>query len=331
VEQVRLVSVGLGWWGGVLADTVTKLPEASLVGCYARSEDTRQAFAAARNCRAFESLDDVLASDGVDGLLVATPHSTHAPIIEQAAEAGKHVFVEKPLTLTVAHGRRAVAAAERGGIVLQVGHHRRRDAPLRRIRALLDAGELGELHHLEGTHSVPKNLQSPAGWRNDPNECPAGSMTGLGVHVIDNFHYLAGPIRRVHAFSKRLHGAAQLDDVTTVNVEFVNGPLGSLGTCFVVPKTIRLGAYGTRAAAWSDDDGTRLYTQQVDQPARQEQAVGAVDALSDQLLEYVRSIQGQARPEIDGPTALAVVAVLEAIVRSTETGEVEDVEAVGWT
>ena len=92
MHQVRLVNVGLGWWGGVLADAVTKMPEASLVGCYARTEDTRQAFAAASNCRAFGSLDAVLASDDLGGLLVATPHSTHAVIIEPAAEAGKHVF-----------------------------------------------------------------------------------------------------------------------------------------------------------------------------------------------------------------------------------------------
>ena len=329
MEPVRLASIGLGWWGGVLADAATKLPEAELTGCFARSEDTREAFAAARNITAFASLDEVLASENVDGLLVATPHSTHRPMIEAAAAAGKHVFVEKPLALTVEDAQAAVDAARAAGIVLQVGHHRRKEAPLRRMRAMVDAGELGEVHHLEGNFSVPKNLQSPTGWRNDPAECPAGSMTGLGVHIVDNFQYLAGRIARVHAFSKRLRGAAQVDDVTTINLEFEGGPLGLLGTCFVVPKIVHTGIYGTDQSAWSEDDGTRLFTQRIDQPTRSEATVEPVDAVAEQVAEFAAAIRGGPQPEVDGATAVGVVAVLEAIVRSVETGQVVDVERTG--
>jgi len=326
VGPVRLASVGLGWWGGVLADAATKLPDAELTGCFARSDDTRQAFAAARNVEAFASLEAALASDTVDGLLVATPHSTHRPIIEAAAAAGKHVFVEKPLALTVEDGRRAVEAAAAAGIVLQVGHHRRKEAPLRRMKQMVDAGDLGEIHVLEGNFSVPKNLQSPKGWRNDPSECPAGSMTGLGVHIVDNFQYLAGPIARVHAFSKQLHGAAQVDDVTTINIEFERGALGSLQTCFVVPKFVHTGVYGTQGSAWSEDDGTRLFAQRMDEPARSEVALEPIDAVAEQIGEFVACIRGGATPEVDGAAALEVVAVLEAVVRSTRSGQVVDVE-----
>jgi predicted dehydrogenase len=326
VEPVRLASIGLGWWGGVLADAATKMPEAELVGCFARSEDTREAFAAARNITAFANLEEALAADNVDGLLVATPHSTHRPIIEAAAAAGKHVFVEKPLALTVEDAQAAVDAAQAAGIVLQVGHHRRKEAPLRRMRAMVDAGELGQIHHLEGNFSVPKNLQSPKGWRNDPDECPAGSMTGCGVHIVDNFQYLAGRVARVHAFSKRLLGQARVDDVTTINLEFESGPLGLLGTCFVVPKIVHTGIYGTEQSAWSEDDGTRLFTQRIDEPTRSEAAIEPIDAVTEQVAEFAAAIRGDGQPEVDGQTAVGVVAVLEAIVRSAETGQVVDVE-----
>lgn len=329
MDPVRLASIGLGWWGSVLADAVTKGPETELTGCFARSEDTREAFAAARNIAAFTSLEQVLASDAVDGLLVATPHSTHRPIIEAAAAAGKHVFVEKPLTLTVEDGQAAVDAAEAAGIVLQVGHHRRKEAPLRRMREMVDAGELGEIHHLEGNFSVPKNLQSPKGWRNDPAECPAGSMTGCGVHIVDNFQYLAGRIARVHAFSKKIHAAAQVDDVTTINLEFESGPLGLLGTCFVVPKIVHTGIYGTESSAWSEDDGTRLFQQRIDEPMRSETSVEPIDAVAEQVAEFAACIRGERKPEVDGATAVGVVAVLEAVVRSVESGQAVDVERAG--
>ena len=124
-EKVRLASVGLGWWAGMLADALNRSGDGEVVNCFARSEDGRKAFAEKYNCRQSASLDELLKDDEVEGVLVATPHSTHTDIICQAASAGKHVFVEKPLTLTVAEGKKAYEATQKAGVTLQIGHHRR--------------------------------------------------------------------------------------------------------------------------------------------------------------------------------------------------------------
>ena len=106
-EKVRLASIGLGWWGNVLADAVKRSGEAEVVSCFARTEATRQAFAEKYGCRAAESVEEILNDSEVDGLLTATPHSNHPELIAQAASAGKHIFVEKPLTLNVAEAKKS--------------------------------------------------------------------------------------------------------------------------------------------------------------------------------------------------------------------------------
>lgn len=327
MEPVRVASVGLGWWGNVLADKA-RAAGLDLVSGFARSEVARGQFGERHGCRTAASLDDLLADDEVEALLVATPHSTHADIIAAAASAAKHVLVEKPLTLTVAEARRAVAVAEDAGIVLQVGHNRRRQPATRRIKELVDSGELGVVHHVEANLSNPKGLNPRTGWRGDPAESPAGGMTGLGVHMADNLIYLVGRPTRLAAFSRQVLGAGTLDDVTTVTLEFDSGPLGFIGTAMVIPDVARTAAFGTEAAAWNEVDGEKFYLQRVGDKDRAEQRVETLDTVRDQLEEFASCVRGEATPEVGGREALEVVAVLEGIVESVRGGCVIDLDEI---
>jgi predicted dehydrogenase len=256
-NKAGLAYIGLGNWGNRLAAAAERGGGSRCVRCFARTEETRRAFAETFGALPAAGLDEIWRDESVEGVVISTPHSTHAEMIRQAASAGKHIFVEKPLTLTVSEGKRAIAAAEGAGVVLQIGHHRRRLGATRRIREMIDAGELGTLIQLEA-HVFNANRQKPAsGWQNDPEEWPVGGMTGRGVHMVDNFHYLAGPVSRVTAFSKQLLGTTRLDDITAIGLEFERGPLGYIGVSQVLPLSIRTAVFGTEAAAWSDADGKK--------------------------------------------------------------------------
>ncbi len=327
-DKARLASIGLGWWGGVLADAVNRGGAGEVVSGFARSEDARKAFSEKYGCRTAGSLDEVWKDPEVEGVVVATPHSTHLDMISEAASAGKHVFVEKPLTLTVAEARKAVEATSKAGVTLQVGHHRRRFGANRKIKAMIESGELGVLHQLEANLSLPMGFEPKQGWRNDAEECPAGSMTGLGVHMIDNLQYLAGPARRVCAFSKKLLGRTNLDDATSIIIEYESGPLGSIGTSFVVPKICDTAAFGTKMRAYSVEEGGRLRVAKVGEETLSEVEVEGGDALADEMEEFCRCVRGEAAPETGGAEGLEVVAVLESVVESAKTGRVVEVAAV---
>ncbi len=327
-DKVRLASIGLGWWAGVLADALNRSGSGEVVAGFARSEDARKAFAEKYGCRAAASLDDIWKDPEVDGVLIATPHSTHLDIISQAASAGKHVFVEKPLTLTADEAKKAVEATSGANVTLQVGHHRRRFGANRKIREMIDSGALGMLHQVEANLSLPMGFAPKQGWRNDAEECPAGSMTGLGVHMVDNLQYLAGAAKRVCAFSKKLLGKTNLDDMTSIIIEYESGPLGYIGTSFVVPKICDTAAFGTQMRAYSVEEGAKLYVAKAGEEARSEVDVVGGDALADEMDEFCRCIRGEATPETGGPEGLEVVSVLEAVVRSANTGQVVEVASV---
>ena len=324
-EAVRLASVGLGWWGGTLAAAAAK-EGGQVVAAFARSAASREAFAAKYPCRTPETFDEILSDPEVEGVLLATPHTTHGDYIVAAAEAGKHVFVEKPLTLTVAEGKRAITAAAGAGVILQVGHNKRRQPANRRLKELIDGGDLGQVVMVESHQTVP-NAQKfqPGYWRADRDDSPLGGMTSLGVHMVDTMHYLLGPAERVFAFSNVLMDFPPIDDATTIVLEFPSGQLGYLGTSFVVPRTTDIGVRGTDGAAWNIEDGTRFFRQSKDDAARAEEPIDVLDTVADQLGEFMRAIRGEAVPETGGAEALEVVAVLEAAVASSESGRAEAV------
>jgi predicted dehydrogenase len=326
-DKVRLGSIGLGWWGGELARRVAATGEAEVVRCFARSEDARRTFADEHGCTPSSSVEELLADPEIDGVLVATPHSTHLEMITAAAEAGKHVFVEKPLTLNVADARRAIEVTDAAGVTLQVGQHRRRQPANRALRRLIDAGELGQVSLIEANLSLGSYLRPKPGWRQNREESPLGSMAGLGVHMADNLIYLGGPAVRVATLSKPTLGNSVLDDVTVIAVELASGALGYLGTSHVVPKICVTAAYGSDGAAWSEEEGLRHFRQAIDQTTRTEHDVDGPDALVDQMTEFARCVRDGGTPEVDGHAGLEVVALYEAAIiaqRENRTVEVDE-------
>src|SRR5439155_4925028 len=234
---------------GTLADAAGRGTGLSIVACTSRSAENRAAFAKTYGCRDLPTLDAVLAEREVEGVLITTPHTAHAEHIVAAASAGKHVFVDKPFTLTVADARRATEACRKAGVVLAVGHQRRRQPASRALKRLLDEGALGRVSQIEGNFSADYGFASaitPEMWRADRAETPGGPMTNLGIHHVDTYHYLLGPIARVTALSRRVVLGIDIEDVTAILFEFASGALGYLGTSWVpATRTEWIAVHGT--------------------------------------------------------------------------------------
>ncbi len=319
-EKVKLASLGLGWWGSSLADAVEAGGLAEIVACYARTPGTREAFAGKHGGRPAASLEEMLADPEIEGIIIATSHQSHRQLIEQVAGAGKHIFVEKPLTNTVEDGLAAVASAREAGVLIQVGHQRRRTAAKRRIKEMLEAGELGDVETVVAHQSVPNGYKMPEeAWRWDPGQSPLGSMTSLGVHKIDTMHYLVGPIRTVYALT-RSGRSRPIDEATVLAMEFESGALATLTTSFFTPVVNETEVFGTDAAAFSSSGGERLAVQGRNDPSPAEVPLESIDPVVDQMREFARAIRGEIPVEVDGEAGLAVVAVLEAAVQSAADG-----------
>jgi predicted dehydrogenase len=323
MTPVRVAAVGVGGWARVLADAAGRGTGLAIVACTSRSADNRAAFAKTYGCRDLPSFEAVLADPEVEGVLITTPHSVHAEQVAAAAQGGKHVFVDKPFTLTVADGRRATEACRRAGVVLAVGHQRRKQAANRALKQLLGEGVFGQVAQIEGNFSADIGFKlKPGMWRTVRAETPGGAMTNLGIHHVDTFQYLLGPIVRATAFSRRVAlTGVEIDDVTSILFEFASGSLGYLGTSWVhANRTAVIAVHGTEAQAWSEADGTRLLLARRGQPTPTPVPLTAVDAVVEELTEFARCVREGARPEVGGEEATANIAVLEAIVESVGTG-----------
>ncbi|MBI2132254.1 MAG: Gfo/Idh/MocA family oxidoreductase [Candidatus Tectomicrobia bacterium] len=191
-EPLRVASIGLGRWAAVLAEGMRQVPELEIAGCFTRSGERRRAFAGRYGGRPYPSYEAVLADPGIGAVVLTTPHSSHHAQILAAAEAGKHVFAEKPLALTVADCRSAIGACGRAGVALMVGHCWRWMGAVRRAKEMIEAGELGEVVQANGHFGNPRALNlGREAWRDAPEESPGGPLTGPGFHLLDMLHHPA--------------------------------------------------------------------------------------------------------------------------------------------
>lgn len=241
--------IGPGRWGRRLVDAVFAPPSAKMrfTHAVARSPDKAREYCAARRLELTEDFAGVLAAPGLGAVTIATPHTQHALQIEAAAKAGKHVFVEKPFVLDAASALAAAQACRDAGVVLALGHNRRFLPAYREMKRRVASGELGEILHLEGNFSGNFGLgYQPGVWRASEAESPAGGMTAMGIHIIDAFIDLAGPIASIRCDSQRRVLRVDLDDTTTAFARFASGATGYLGTLTATGRIVRLQVFGTR-------------------------------------------------------------------------------------
>jgi predicted dehydrogenase len=319
--MLRAAAIGLGWWADELTQAVQdKSEKIRVTACYSRAPESRARFAERFGAAPHASFEAVLADAEIDAVLLCTPHSLHAAQTEQAARAGKHVFVEKPFTLTAESGRAAARACAEAGRVLAVGQNRRFAAAIQEIKRLLAAAEFGTPLHCEAHFSNPRPMQyPPGGWRASRIESPGGGIAGMGVHMIDAMTHLLGPIVRVQAQMKRLAVPVDIDDTTSALFEFASGATGYLGTLNACPQTNFLNLYGTGANAFAAPDANRLTLHRAGgEPA--DVALTPVDTLKAELEEFADACAGGPAFRVRPEEAIHTVAVMEAMVAAAERG-----------
>ncbi|MFN5997047.1 MAG: Gfo/Idh/MocA family protein [Paracoccaceae bacterium] len=242
--------IGLGWWGKTLVRAAKAGGEIAIVAGATGRRALAEDFAAAEGFDLKNNLDEILADPKVDAVILATPHLDHEGQMIAAAKAGKHIFVEKPFTLSKTSAEAAVAAIRAAGITVSIGHNRRFHPHMADLRRRVRKGALGTILHVEGTMTAPNGLfLKPDSWRVDPRQSPAGGMAGLGIHMVDSMVDLFGPI--AHVTCQSLHRATPsgAQDTTSVLLGFVEGMTGYVSCMTATSPTYRFCVYGSGGVA----------------------------------------------------------------------------------
>ena len=317
--------VGLGRWGKGFVEAVHDRSERIRFarGVDAAPEKVRE-FAAKHRLPLCTDLAEVLTDSTIKAVVIVTPHSLHRRMVEAAARAGKHVFCEKPLALNTADAAAMIGACRDAGVVLGVGHNRRLWPSMQALKRVARSGELGEILHIEGHFSNQHSDNTAGTWRDSPAESPGGGMTGAGLHILDAFLNVIGPIRRVRGQLVVRKAPPVPRDVVSVLVEFTNGVSGMMATVRASPFFWRVHVFGDKGSAESVSEHELLLHKPNAKPERL--VLDPVDALRQELEVFADAIQGHAPFPVSADDMLATVAAFEAVIKALDSGDTVEVD-----
>ena len=313
--MIHAAIIGLGRWGRSIVEAVQdRSTRLRFVHGVSKEVDAASEFAARHGIRLSTEFEEALADPRVEAVFLATPHSLHVGQVIAAARSRKPVWCEKPLALTRAEAARAVEACRSAGVILGSGNNKRCFASMRELKRVVDGGLLGTILHIDGHFSNEHSTRVSGGWRDDPREAPGTDMTGAGLHVLDAFVNLAGPIRRVDA---RLHAPKPPPDprdVVAALVEFSSGATGLMATVRAAPMVWRIQVFGTNGWAMAVGEDTLVVAPMGQEP--QTSQFPHVDSLAVLVDAFADAVEGHAPFPVSMTEMLDVIAAFEAVVVS---------------
>jgi predicted dehydrogenase len=243
-EPLRIASVGLGYWGPNLARAWGGLPETDLRWLCDLDEAALERFARQfPEARATADLDEVLADPEVEAVSIATSVPTHAPLARRALEAGKHVFVEKPIAMTSADARELVALADERNLQLAVGHLLVHHPGVAKLKELQTSGALGD------TRYIYTNRVNLGRVRSDEN-----ALWSLGAHDVSVLLHLVGELPISASAQGQCFIRPGIEDVVFALLRFPSGVLAHMQMSWLDPhKMRRVTVVGSEQMAVFDD------------------------------------------------------------------------------
>jgi predicted dehydrogenase len=334
--MIRAAIIGLGRWGRALVTSVQgSSGDIRFVAAHTRTRAAAEDFCRANAIALRDSYEEILADSQIDAVVLATPHTLHAPQLMAAAAAGKHILVEKPITLDLASAVAAAAAARTAGLVLAVGFCRRFHPSVAAIRERLRGGRLGRVISIVAQHTTSTGQFIAAdNWRADPEEAPGGALTAVGVHALDHMIELAGSVADVRCVTGRILEAPG-DDTTTVMLRFASGATGLIFCSVATATNFSLTLYGSKGLAEISGPGlerlrlvpvsAQAPTGVVTAPPDEISEHRDFDMLNAELTAFARAALDRTPYPVPIGDVLHGMAVLEAIVRAGISGRVEPV------
>jgi predicted dehydrogenase len=333
-NSLKVAIVGIGWWSTPIGNGANRSNKLDLTVCYTRSPEKRAAYAKDFGCKEAESFEEILADSSIDGVLLTTPNTAHASQIEAAFRAGKHVWVEKPVTNTLAEVPGVLKVWRQTGLVLAVGHCYRRTAGHRKMKQLIEDGTVGRPLWAEAAFTNPAGQSfTKDKWRYFKAECPGGPLMQMGIHHCDTLQYLLGRPTRVTGVHKHLATPAEIDDVSVTIYEHESGAVSNVTTCFTSPGTFTMKLHGTEAAlslemirenmtlAERTNQETTLVMRKKGETGWTNVALPEMtDMIQDELEEFADCVREGKTPETGLTEATYALAMVEGSVRSSEAG-----------
>jgi predicted dehydrogenase len=330
-ELVKVAVAGCGYWGPNLIRNFRSIPECNvkivcdldqgrlvhIKGLYPEVEVT-------------DDFNDLINDKEIDAIAIATPVWTHFDLAKNGLLVGKHIFIEKPMASTVSQCKELIEIAENMKSTLMVGHTFLYSAPVRKIKEIVDSGEIGELLYIS---SQRLNLGL---FQKDINV-----TWGLAPHDISIILYIMGMAPDSVNCQGKAHVSPGIEDVTNMTLDFPNGGLATVHSSWLDPNKVRRMTFvGSKKMILYDDneplEKIKIYDKRVEVPPHYDTFaefhysyhygdvysphLNQVEPLKVQCQHFLDCIRDGSKPQSSGAEGLEVIEILEAGLKSLKKG-----------
>ena len=316
--------IGASRVSGGHAQAIAAVPETQLVAIAEPDAQRREEFLRKHQCIGYASHDDLLADPQADIVMIGLPHFLHTEVTLAACAARKHIFLEKPMAMTVADCDAIIAAAEEAGVKLLVAHTEHFVPAGLAAKRLIQDERLGKVVFATDTWYRTFDLPNRPPWFLNRAEGGGGMWYMNGVHMLDRLTWLIGsPITAVRAWVSNPMVGQNTDDTGLAWLDFANGTHATLhhtGYPQEGPERNEVEIVGTQASVRVATRDDRLWLSQGTRYV--EQPVSGSDSFALELAGLVQAIETDTTPPVDGLWGRYIVAVALACEESSRTGEV---------
>ena len=338
MNKLGIGIVGAGFVGRVHAEALIGISQAELRAVCDQNPEYGNAFADEFNVSSYDDYNRFLARSDLDVVIICTPSGTHADLAIPAAEAGKHLIVEKPLEITVARCTEIIETAEENDVTLSVIFQNRFKDAVLATRTALEKGRFGRVVLGDAHVKWYRSNEYYRGWKGTKRYDGGGALMNQGIHTIDLLQWMMGPVKEVCGYVETRVHQIEAEDVGVATLRFRSGALGVItGSTATYPGLQeQLGIYGESGSV--ELAGNRIVTWRFRKKCAEDTAISQIDrgktlggssnpaAIESklhrrQLEAIVTAVLEGKRPPVSGNEARKSVAIIEAIYKSNQTGK----------
>jgi UDP-N-acetyl-2-amino-2-deoxyglucuronate dehydrogenase len=332
---VQFAIVGYGTIGKIHAKCLEELPNANLRAVYSQHSD-EDAVRSLHHTEFYTDYYAMLSNPEIDAVIIATPNGTHAELGIEAAKAGKHVIVEKPIDISMDKANALIRACRENNVKLSCILQHRFDKSFVQLKEAIDSGQLGQLNFGASHTKWYRNQEyyDMVDWRGTWAMDGGGALMNQSIHYIDMLLYLMGPVEEVYGLcTTRDHANIEVEDLAVATLRFKSGALGIIeGTTVAYPGFgTMLDIYGSEGSVriendqikeWSLKSGiTSSYEYKRNIETGASSAAISNQAHKLQIEDTIEAIQQDREPKVNGEEAIKTLKLILAIYETSNIGK----------
>lgn len=339
-EKIRFGMIGAGMVAPHHAKALSQIPEAELVAVADQIESRAKSLAEKYTAKWYTDYHKLLEKEDIQVVDICTPPFSHLEVAIAAAEAGKHVIVEKPIDIDLDRADKIIAVCQKNRVKLSVISQLRFQDSSLLLRKAVEEGRFGRL--VQGDAYIkwyrPQSYYDEGGWRSRWDGAGGGALMTQGIHFVDLLRWLMGPVDSVYAQIGALAHDIEVEDLAAALLKFKNGALGVIqGATACYPGfPARLEIHGTEGTAVLEGDQMRVWrfqgmkekeSQKIERPASG--ALGAAEPMAipiepfrRQLADVIEAIKTDREPLVSGSEGRAALELVLAVYQSAKEGRV---------